>query len=74
MMRRSPESLAELISQLTNDRNRLCTQNQRMRNALEYLADRESWLGRPEYPQAMLYGHDSPYELAQAALADVGQL
>jgi hypothetical protein len=73
-VRRSPESLAETVAQLTTERNRLRAQNKRMRVALEYLADRESWLGRPEYPRAMLYGHDTPFELAVATLAAVEQL
>lgn len=38
------------------------------REALEYLADPESWLGDPCSHEAWLLGHDTPYELARAVL------
>lgn len=53
------------LAQVTAERDRL-------RAALEYLADPESWLGDPHAADAMLYGHDSPFELAVAVLAEVG--
>jgi hypothetical protein len=37
--------------------------------ALRYLADPESWHGDPASHEAMLLGHDTPYELARAALS-----
>jgi hypothetical protein len=49
---------------------RLRRENARLRLALEYLADKESWLGNPLAADAMLFGHDSVYELAVAALAE----
>ncbi|MGA2455583.1 MAG: hypothetical protein ABSG93_18915 [Solirubrobacteraceae bacterium] len=39
------------------------------RAALEYLADPENWLGDPLSQESTLHGHDTPYELAVAALA-----
>jgi hypothetical protein len=39
------------------------------REALAYLADPENWLGDPHDQAATLHGHDTPYELAGAALA-----
>lgn len=46
----------------------------RMRAALEYLADPESWAGDPLTHDAVLYGHDTPYELARAALGRGGTM
>ena len=43
------------------------------KRALEYLTDRESWLGDPHSQESTLHGHDTPYELALAALDLVEQ-
>lgn len=48
---------------------RASTGDDRLREALEYLADPESWGGNPLSQEASLYGHDTPFELARAALA-----
>lgn len=40
-----------------------------LRETLRYLADPESWGGDPRSHDAVLYGHDTPYELALAALS-----
>lgn len=40
----------------------------RMRRALEHLADPASWLGDPHDQQAVLLGHDTPFEMAVEAL------
>lgn len=40
----------------------------RMRRALEYLADPASWLGDPHSHDAILLGADTPFELAAEAL------
>jgi hypothetical protein len=52
------------LAQITAERDRL-------RAALEYLADPDSWLGDPHLADAALFGHDSPFELAVAVLAEV---
>lgn len=41
---------------------------ERMRAALEYMADKDSWLGNPHDQTAVLFGHDTPYELARETL------
>lgn len=43
---------------------------ERYEEALAYLADEESWGGDPHEHGTVLYGHDTPYELASAALGD----
>jgi hypothetical protein len=43
-----------------------------LEKALEYLADPESWGGNPLSQESTLYGHDTPFELAAAALASEG--
>jgi hypothetical protein len=45
-----------------------CPDVERMRNALEYLADPESWSGDPHNQESCLYGHYTPFELATAVL------
>ena len=39
--------------------------------ALEYLADPESWAGDPRKHATALYGHDTPFELAQRTLTEM---
>jgi hypothetical protein len=46
------------------------TAHERLRAALEYLADPESWGGDPHECRATLYGHDTPLEVAARALAE----
>lgn len=48
----------------------LLAERDRLREALAYLADPESWGGDPLSHDAVLYGHDTPYELAVTALGD----
>jgi hypothetical protein len=40
----------------------------RLRDALVYLADPESWQGNPDDHAAVLLGHFTPYELARETL------
>lgn len=40
----------------------------RMRQALEYLADIDSWLGDPHDQRSVLFGDATPFELAAEAL------
>lgn len=38
--------------------------------ALEYMADAASWQGDPQHHDAVLFGHETPYELANRVLAE----
>jgi len=68
--RRSASSLSEMLAQVTLERDRLKRENVRLREPVAYMADKSSWLGDPLSHNAVLYGHDTPYEMAVAALAD----
>jgi hypothetical protein len=48
----------------------LLVERDRLREALTYLADAESWQGDPVSHDATLLGHFTPYELARGALRD----
>ena len=43
-----------------------------LEEVLRYLADPGSWLGDPHSQETWLHGHDTPFELAVAALASEG--
>ncbi len=73
-MLRSVPSLTETLAQVSLERERLRVENARLRRPLEEMADADNWAGNPLSLDCYMYGHDSPYELAQAALADVEQL
>ncbi len=45
------------------------TERDRYKTALDYLADPQSWGGNPHDQTTPLYGHDTPFELAVAALS-----
>jgi len=61
------------VSDVLKELHRLETERDRYRRALAYLANRENWLGDPHSQESMLHGHDTPYELALAALDVVEQ-
>jgi hypothetical protein len=44
----------------------------RLRAALEYLADRANWMGSVHSQESTLHGHDTPFELAERVLREVG--
>jgi hypothetical protein len=50
------------------ERDEARAERDRLRDALAYLADPESWAGDPLKHATTLYGHDTPYELAKRAL------
>lgn len=72
----TPEMLAwaDQIAQHISDRvhaeivGPLRDECERYRTALAYLAAPENWSSDPTSHDAVLYGHDTPYELAREAL------
>lgn len=69
-MTRSRASMEEMLAQVARQRDRLKRENVRLREPLEYLSDPDSWLGDPASHDAVLYGHDTPFELTRVALRD----
>ncbi len=56
-------------SDVEKSRSELRAERDRYKAALDYLADPQSWGGNPRDQTTPLYGHDTPFELALAALS-----
>lgn len=56
----------ERVEELNDSRTKL----DKYRGVLDYMADDANWLGNPHTHDAMLLGHDTPFELARRVLLE----